>query len=294
MGSSLARIKRRIASIDSTRKITNAMKLVSSVKLLRKRKAMDSTIDYVSSLQEVMSSCMEGMDMSEMRLASPLMLEKTGEKAKGDLYVIITSDLGLCGGYNINIVKFLKTLIKEDDTAMVLGSKGLSKLRDEDISSIDSDNVSILNKFNFSSALNLREKISTLYIQGEYKHVYLVYTKFKNALTFIPSCETILPLEKIDINVSKNDNKNIYPPEFLPNKKDVFALLIPKYLDLLIYERIIESGVCEEGSRRNAMESATDNADELRSNLNIEYNKARQAEITSQITEIVSGRVVEE
>jgi len=169
---------------------------------------------------------------------------------------------------------------------MMIGTKGLSKYDKKDIP-LDDSNISFLDAFSFGNVKKLRGQIQELFEKKEYNAIYLVYTHFKNALTFIPDKLQLLPLSHL--KVGKEDKG--YPPIFYPNRKEVFSLLIPKYLDSILYEKITESMVCEQGSRRNAMENATDNADDLHDRLNIEYNKARQTEITSQITEIISGRL---
>lgn len=285
MGSGLIKIKRRIASIDSTRKITNAMELVSTVKLQRKKKDLQKTVDYTAMLSGIILSCLKGMDESQEDVSS-LIGKSSKPTRKNNLYVVITSSLGLCGGYNLNIMKYLNEFLSKDDEVMMIGTKGLSKYDKKDIP-LDDSNVSFLDAFSFGNVKKLRGQIQELFEKKEYKSIYLVYTHFKNALTFVPDKLQLLPLDHLE--PGKEDKG--FPPIFCPTRKEVFSLLIPKYLDSILYERITESMVCEQGSRRNAMENATDNADDLHDRLNLEYNKARQAEITSQITEIMSGRL---
>ncbi|MCI2068422.1 MAG: ATP synthase F1 subunit gamma [Bacilli bacterium] len=292
MAAGLAKIKRRISSIDSTRKITNAMELVSSVKLMRKRKAMDNTVEYTASLGVIIHDCLNGMKEEERKSASPLLLDETGAKGQGNLYIAVTSSLGLCGGYNINLIKFLEPLVQKDDQVMIIGTKGLSKLSEDKIN-LDIENISLLDEFSYVKARRIRAVMTQTYLKGNFKAIYLVYTKFKNSLTFVPTAEKILPIQGIE-QIGANHKEEAYPPDFVPDRKTVFELLVPKYLDSVLFERFTEAMVCEEGSRRNAMENATDNADDLHKSLNIIYNKARQAEITSQITEIMTGRLVEE
>lgn len=293
MGSELAKIKHRISSIESTRKITNAMKLVSSVKLMRMRKGMSNTMDYVNALEDAIALCMQGMKEDEWRNASPLISKPSEDDEKKVhkpvLYVLVTSNMGLCGGYNINVLKYFETLVHNDDEILVIGEKGAEKLKEEQ-REYNPAYLDLMTHFTFTSAVNLRKDLVSEFTSGKYERIDLVYTHFKNALTFIPSVTTLLPLNNIDVNKNRNVQSD-YPPDFYPNKKEVFQMLLPKYLDIVLYERLSEAGTCEEGARRNAMDNATQNADDLRDSLKTEYNKARQAEITNQITEIMAGRI---
>jgi F-type H+-transporting ATPase subunit gamma len=292
MGAGLVKIKRRISSINSTRKITNAMELVSSVKLIRKKKAMENTLAYTASLGEIIKAASSGSEEGENKdNLSPLFQETESKEAKGNLYIVVTSSLGLCGGYNFNIIKFLSPLLTEQDEVMMIGTKGLSKLEKPGIK-IDEENVSFLDNFSYGKARDLRRVLINAYLGGKYKQIKLVYTKFKNALTFAPTVETILPIKPIEDDSGKK-GPYVYPPDFVPDKKEVYTLLVPKYLDSFLFERLTEAMVCEEGARRNAMENATDNADDLRNQLTVVYNKARQSEITSQINEIMTGRLAD-
>jgi F-type H+-transporting ATPase subunit gamma len=294
MASGLAKIKRRISSIQATRKVTNAMELISSVKLMRKRKAMDNTVKYTAVLSSIISSCSQGLENGGA-IASPLMEENKDPKVQGNLYVALTSSLGLCGGYNLNLIKFLTPLLTKDDELVMMGTRGLSKI-DPDLCPIDESQVNFLDDFDYSKAQKIRKVLQEAYLSGKYKSVILVYTKYKNPLAFIPSQETILPIKDFTDNgkIKNGSGSSAWPPDFLPSKEEVFRLLIPKYLDSLLYERFIESLVSEEGARRNAMEDATDNADDLSSKLTVVYNKARQTEITTQINEIMTGRMADE
>lgn len=290
MGASLIRIKRRIASINSTKKITKAMELVASVKLRQRRNAMNSTLSYLSMMSEIISSCKKGLDLRDEDTSPCLEIHKNASRK---LYIVITSSLGLCGGYNYEVIKFVNSILTPEDEIMIIGTRGLSKLDKPGIK-IDEENVSFLDHFSFPRVRILREEMINLYQQGSYKSIDLVYTKFKNSMTFIPQTIQLLPLSGFSDDEKINLEAEVgYPPIYVPNKQDVFALLIPKYIDTLLYEKCSESMVCEEAARRNAMKNATDNADDLGDKLNLAYNKARQSAITSQITEIMTGRLGE-
>ncbi len=263
------------------------MELVSTVKLQRKKKDLERTEDYTAMLSGIILSCLKGLNQEQDAISS--LIGKPKKTKKETLYVAVTSSLGLCGGYNLNLMKYLNSLLTPNDEVMMIGTKGVSKYDNKD-AVLDERNVSFLDHFSFGNVKKLRESIHGMFLDKEYSKVVLVYTHFKNSLTFVPSSTQILPLNnlKADDELEKG-----YPPDFYPNRGEVFSLLIPKYLDSILYERITEALVSEEGSRRNAMENATDNADDLRDKLNLEYNKARQSEITSQINEIMSGRLEE-
>lgn len=283
MSEDLTKIKRRISSISSTRKITNAMELVSSAKLRVKKRMMENVVEYSKMVEDIIFSCLKQTDITDSKLYS---LTCQNTKTDKDLYVVITSTLGLCGGYNYNVCKYLSTLVKQDDEVIVIGSKGLSKV-DRDVVKVEEEYSSLMDEFDYSKVKMLNRVLQNSYMEGKYRNIYLVYTHFKNSLTFIPTCYKIFPF------VAENNGiVDIgYPPIYCPSQKEVLDLLIPKYINSVVFEKIAESLVSEEGSRRNAMESATDNADELNKQLKLVYNKARQAAITSEINEIMSGRL---
>ncbi len=287
MAEDLVKIKRRIASISSTRKITNAMELVSSAKLRKKKKMMENVKDYTNIIESILLDLLTKLD--EKGKFPLLKLTKINENATNDLYVLVNSDLGLCGGYNYNLLKCLNEHIKEGDTVLFLGSHSINKI-DPLKYVINTTEMKTVSNFDYRQAGHLSTLLEQVYLDGKYKNIFLVYTSYKNALTFVPTCEKILPLEKpTSHNVEKYDNS--FEEKYLPNKEEVFELLVPKYLNTILFEKICEGLVSEEGERRNAMKGASDNADELLKNLSLKYNKARQGQITSEITEIVSGRI---
>ncbi len=282
MSASLTKTKRRIQSVESTKKITKAMNLVATVKLKKWRNSMDNIISYLNMMEGIVLSCVEGADTQDNDI-------EEFKKYKGvdkTLYVVVTSSLGLCGGYNYNLFKFLNTKLKANDKVIILGTKGFTKLSHEDLD-LDEDYVSFLDKMNYPSVDKLRMTILKEYKSGQYKSVKLITTLYKNSLKFIPNDITILPLGDISEGKEKVNVDTI----FEPNEKEVLSLIIPKYINTVLYGRLTEAVVCEQASRRNAMDTATDNAEELTDKLKIEYNKARQAAITQEITEVVSGAI---
>lgn len=274
----LTNTKRRISSVTSTKKITKAMELVASAKLRKWRSSMDNIISYLNTMEEIISTC------ASVELDDPILELKKFKNAKSNLYIVVTSSLGLCGGYNYNLFKFLNGKISKEDKVWVLGTKGLVKLSHEDLS-LEDKYVSFLDKFDYSKVANLKNEIIKEYSTGQYMSLQLITTTYKNSLTFIPKQIQVLPLENLSKNVKYTD------VIFEPNRKEVLSLVVPKYLQTLLYGRLTEAIVCEQAARRNAMDSATDNAEELLDKLHIEYNKARQGAITQEITEVIGGSI---
>lgn len=277
MAQELANTKKRIQSVNSTLKITKAMELVANAKLKRWKNKMENITQYLLEMSDIISTCAGSYDPFNMSIDELKKYKNTSSK----LYIVVTSSLGLCGGYNYNVFKFLNNKIKPEDKVIILGTKGLIKYSHTDLN-LDDDYVSLLDKFDSYASRNLIDKIINEYKTGKYKEVRLIATEYKNSLTFIPNDIRILPFE----NKDNKTNDNII---FDPNKEEVLSLLIPKYLDVLMYGKLTEAIVCEHASRRNAMDTATDNGKELSQKLMLEYNKARQQAITQEITEISSA-----
>ncbi len=275
--SQLHSTKSRIKSIDSTRKITKAMELVASVKLKKWQKTLNNIMNYSATLEDIISSCIG--EVSQNDNLTPFAL-KSYPNAKKKLVVVVTSSLGLCGGYNYNVFKFADTIINEEDKILIIGSKAETKYVQEDV---DKSNEQILERLDFTKVKNLVSLIQDEYAKGIYKSVVLIYTSYKNSLRFDPSVFPLLPICIEQKEISG------YEPIYEPNKKEFLNLLLPKYLETVVYSKLVESIVSEQASRRNAMDNATDNADELVSKLTIQYNKARQASITNELIDVVAG-----
>lgn len=287
MAEQLLKIKKRIDSVNSTKKITSAMELVASSKLMKKKKQLDNIFNYAKMVENIIYSCVDEVD-ENIGFAS--LLKKNDSKK--NLYVVITSSLGLCGGYNNNVIKYVIANLKDDDEIMLIGQKSLFKMQELKYK-LHLENIDIFNDFNYNKVKLLASKLERLYIEQQYGHIYLIYTHFKNALSFVPQTYLLFPFkpEKEDEN---DNNQLVYPPIYCPSKKVVFELLVPRYVETMMFTKISEAFVSEEASRRNAMDLASDNADELNKQLSLVYNKARQASITNEINEIMSGRLHQE
>ena len=276
MAQEVTRIKKRIKSVSASYKITSAMKLVSTVKLKKWKKRMLANKDYSERIDQIASLVFSNIEKSK----SPYF--KSSSDAKKNLYIVLSSSLGLCGAYNSNIFRLADAKIKKEDDAIILGNKAISHYQDNEFNKIETfkDYSNINDEAIISSIVDyIKEK----FIKGVYKEIHLIYTSYKNSLVFHPVDYQLLPLKKVANSGTK------YPPIMEPNQDALIEALVPIYLKSSVYSKFMESEVCEQAARSNAMENATKNAEELLNNLNIEFNKARQASITQEITEIVSA-----
>ena len=275
MAQEVTRIKKRIKSVSGSYKITSAMKLVSTVKLKKWKNKMLANKEYALRIDEIARTIFSSVEESK----NPFFEKKNADK---NLYIVLSSSLGLCGAYNTNIFRLADAKITEKDDAIILGNKAISHYQNGVFNKIESfkdySNVSDIAMIN-----SIIEYIKKEYLKGTYQEVHLIYTSYKNSLVFRPVDYQILPLQM------EAEKKEGYPPIMEPNQEALIDVLIPLYLKNSVYAKFLESEVCEQASRSNAMENATKNAEELLESLQIEFNKARQAAITQEITEIVGA-----
>lgn len=275
MGMSLQQSKSRIKSIQATSKITKAMELVSTSKLKKAKEIHFKVTPFQNELMSLMGSVYCNLEDKKY----PYLLKN--EQASKNLYVLITSSLGLCGGYNSNLFHFVVSNIHKEDELIIFGSKGYHYFKNK--------NYKIVQYYEELPQFNIKEKLSSIvaqfvkekFDQKEYQTIQLIYTKFINSLTFEPQVIQLLPL--IPFKDTQKFTKQLL---IEPNVSSVLDQLIPFYLTTTIKTYLFESMLSEQASRRTAMENATDNAFELESKLMLEYNKARQAMITQEISEI--------
>ena len=276
MAQEVTRIKKRIKSVTGSYKITSAMKLVSTVKLKKWKNKMLATKEYALRIDEIAKSVFSYIEESN----NPYF--QVNNKADKNLYIVLSSSLGLCGAYNNNIFRLADSNIKENDDAIILGNKAIVHYKDGKFNKIENfkEYSSIKDEYIIKNIVNY---LSNEYLKGTYKEIHLIYTAYKNSLVFHPCDYLILPMKK-------EDTKQVgYPPIMEPNQDAVINALVPIYLKNSVYAKFLESEVCEQAARSNAMENATKNAEELLENLKIEFNKARQGAITQEITEIVGA-----
>lgn len=277
MSLALTKIKSRIRSIDGAYKVTKAMKLVSTVKLQKWKGKMNESSLYTSKLKEISDDvlkCDENID-------SPYV--KINDEVNKDLYIVITSSLGLCGSYNANIFHFFDKIYKNDDEFIILGNKGLVHY-EQILPNLNTDFKDYSSLKDEKIIKNLLRYILSSYENKKIRSVHIIYTHYKNSITFEVKDFRLLPLK------TEKNNSNIgYDPIFEPSKKELVEKIIPLVIENQLFSKLLESEVSEQGSRCNAMDNATNNAEELLSELQIEFNKARQSAITQEIVEIVAA-----
>ena len=279
---SMRDIKRRKGSISSTQQITKAMKLVSTVKLQRAKGKAETTKPYFDCMYDTVATMLSKSD----NIDHPYL--KAGESGKTAV-IVITSNRGLAGGYNNNVVKLVtgeKAFEKEDLEIYALGKKG----RDSFVSkgyTVADDLSEVMNGPLYSDAKELSEKLLERFGKGEINEIYLAYTVFKNTVTHVPTMLKLLPVE-IDKEEKEADGMNV-PMNYAPNEEEALGMIIPKYITSLIYGAMMEAVASENGARMQAMDSATSNAEEMIQKLSLDYNRARQGSITQELTEIIAG-----
>jgi F-type H+-transporting ATPase subunit gamma len=286
MSGQLKEVRLRIKSVATTQQITKAMKMVSAAKLRRAQDAITQMRPYAEKLQEMLGNIIGSVDGN---LGGGLNVERPIEKV---LIIVVTSDRGLCGAFNSNSIKLAKSVIRENYktqfekgnvTILPLGKKGWENFTRNGFKTID-DFWTIFSDLNFDNVKNAAEYVRNTFINKEYDRVDLIYSKFKNAATQEFVCEQHLPIPKSK-NVKESNNDFI----FEPSKEVLIQELMPKILNTQIYKGVLDSNASEHGARMTAMDKATENAEEMLRSLRISYNRARQAAITTELTEIVSG-----
>jgi F-type H+-transporting ATPase subunit gamma len=282
MSLGLTKTKRRIHSVQSTQKITKAMELVASVKLKRFRREFETGDAYTVALARIIGHLFAYDSSSKTHYS------KENEDVEGSLYIVITSNLGLCAGYNNEIFKYVDAHVDpEKDMIFPIGEKGKAhftadpryKIVESEFSELD---LSMDPRLIGEACQNIKD----IFNHRVVKKVVLVYTRYVNSLSFVPDMAQLLP---VSIEPVPYSDEEYAPPIFEPSAREQIHLLLPQYLASILISKLNESQLSEQASRRRAMENANDNADELLSKLTIEYNKARQASITQEIVEVVSG-----
>ncbi len=290
MAGQLKEVRNRIKSVQSTQQITKAMKMVSAAKLRRAQDHIMQMRPYAQKLQEVLSNIVSNVDSSEINLK--LATERPVERV---LLIVITSDRGLAGAYNSNIIKAAKAVIadkypaqfaKGNITIWNIGKKGFESLSKQGYKT-NADYKDTFLSLSFENVQKISAAAMQAFEEGQYDAVEIVYSEFQNAALQIFRTEPFLPIPKI---VKKEDSKG-KKADFIfePNKEQLIAELMPKILNTQLYKAVLDAHASEHGARMTAMDKASDNANELLRNLKISYNRARQAAITTELTEIVSG-----
>ena len=285
---SLDDLKKRITSVKSTQKITKAMKMVAAAKLKRAQESAEKGRPYSEKMNNVILNLSNGISDKE---TAPKLLSGTG-KDKIHLCVVMTSDRGLCGGFNSNIIKKAKTyfveILKEGKELKIItvGSKGNDQLKRQYGNKII-ENISFKNSknANYFDAEKVGRVIIEKFEKEEFDICTIFYNQFKNVITQIPQAQKIIPL-----NTESADEKELENSyEFEPDEDEILNNLLPKNISTQIYKAMLENSASEQGSRMSAMDNATRNAGEMVDKLTIQYNRSRQAAITKELIEIISG-----
>ena len=280
--SNMSDIKRRIRSVTSTEHITNAMKLVSAAKLRRAKTTLDKVNENFEYLTATINDILS--DTSDV----PQDFLEGSREIVNTCYIVITSDRGLCGSYNSNVIKEAEKEIGPDKThahIIAIGSKGEEYFTKRGVE-IHSDYLAPPEDISFAEVRDMCYDFVNMYTSGQVDKVVMIYTYFKNNMEQEVVSEQILPFYSRTIEGAVAVPREV---EYEPSVEAVFNYLIPKYFEVVVYNAIVQAATSEHASRRMAMESATDSANDMLSQLSLYYNRARQASITNEIIEVVSG-----
>jgi F-type H+-transporting ATPase subunit gamma len=284
---SLKEVRNRITSVNSTMQITKAMKMVAAAKLRRAQDRIIQMRPYAKKLNELIAQVSQG---TEVGASSPYTQVR---EVKNVLILMVTSDRGLCGAFNTNVIKAAVAFINENYPSQLekgnvsvlsLGKKGSEAFTRRGLK-VDNEFTDIFQRLSFDTAKEAAEKVMTAFAEGTYDEVVLVYNEFKNVATQIIRTEKILPLVSEETEEKSSNTDYI----FEPSEEEIILELIPKAIKLSVFKAVLDSNASEHGARMTAMDKATENGGELLKALKIEYNRSRQAAITKEILEIVGG-----
>tara|TARA_B100000427_G_scaffold283592_1_gene255974 strand:- start:893 stop:1774 length:882 start_codon:yes stop_codon:yes gene_type:complete len=287
---SLDDLKKRIKSVKSTQKITKAMKMVAAAKLRKAQENAEKGRPYSQKMQNIILNLTKSINDPQN---APKLLVGTG-KDKIYLCVVLTADRGLCGGFNSNICKLAKTNFKKilsegkELKIITVGTKGLDQIRRE-YGKYVIKKFSFKNKkqITFTEAETIGNEIINLFKQDQFDKCILFFNNFKNVITQIPQAQQIIPAENNSSKKEEEENPIFY--EFEPDEDEILEDLLPKNISTQVFKAFLENAASEQGSRMTAMDNATRNAGELVDKLTINYNRSRQASITKELIEIISG-----
>lgn len=283
---SMRDIKRRRTSIQSTQQITKAMKLVSTAKLQKARSRAEDSKAYFNCMYQTMTSLLAKAG----NLDHPYVKSNGCEKKA---IVVVTSNRGLAGGYNSNIVRLItgSDFKKEDVRIYAVGGKGLELLKHRGYEVV-ADYSEIIEEPVYDDAKVVATRLLDDFAKGEIGEIYLAYTFFKNTVSHIPTLMKVLPVEAQEAEEGEEEANavdKVTPMNFEPEEEEAVRLLVPKYISSILYGAFIEAVASENGARMQAMDSATSNAEEMINDLELKYNRARQGAITQELTEIIAG-----
>ncbi len=281
MSLGLTKTKHRIVSIENTEKTTKAMELIAMVKLKRFLDDYEKEKLY----GEEFLSLMGVIFAHDKKTASHY--AKVNQNADKSLYIVITSNLGLCGAYNAQLFKYVDSVVSPLDVIAPIGNKGIHHFERSDVfKNVNKDYCYVNLSTDMETIHNLCIKLKDEFNAGKYRSINIIYTRYVNSLKSVPTSFQLLPVQ---VPYEAWSGESYCPPIFDEDPRTMIHKLLPSYLSAMMFGRLIESQLSEQAMRRTAMDNANDNADELLAKLRIEYNKARQNAITQEITEVVGG-----
>ena len=277
-GVSTKEIKNRIRSMESTKQITKAMEMVAASKLRRAQAQVASSRPYF----EILRDTVDDIVVHNLELASPYLKARTGNKV---MYIVIAGDRGLAGGYNSNILKMVYAQIKDKEaTVLPIGKKALDFFKSKKVSVLTEDYAEAAG-VTIGDCFSISKQLSQAFKNGEFDEIHVAYTNFVSVLSQTPDSMRLLPLVREEGKKPASRTVTMYEP----NCEEVFEAVVPEYLGGILYGALCESRASEQAARRTAMDSATSNAEDMIADLSLKFNRARQAAITQEITEIVAG-----
>lgn len=279
-GVSTKEIKNRIRSMESTKQITKAMEMVAASKLRRAQAQVSNSRPYF----QILYSTIQDITNGNRDFSSPFLKER---EVKKTLYVVIAGDRGLAGGYNSNILKLVQTEIQGKDAVVLpIGKKALDFFRSKGTPLL-TESYAEAAAVSIGDCFSIAKQLSRAFLAGEFDEVYVAYTNFVSVLSQVPDSMKLLPLAKPEAAAPSEQRSCV--PVYEGTPEEVFAAIVPEYLGGILHGALCESRAAEQAARRAAMDSATQNADEMIADLSLKFNRARQAAITQEITEIVAG-----
>lgn len=285
---SLKDIRKRIASVKNTQKITSAMKMVAAAKLRRAQDAAEAARPYATKMNQVIGGLATRTDPT----VHPLL--EAREVEDNALVIVISSDRGLCGGYNANIFraaeKFVRAQVASglEMRAATVGRKSRQYFRTHS-AEVARDFEAVIGNVNYANAKVIGSYATDAFVSGEFDRVYLVYNRFISAIQYETMVETLLPLTVEDLDTSPEAAEGVSEYIFEPNEADLLAKMLPAHIEIKVLHALLEAEAAEHSARMTAMDNATTNASEMIDSLTLTYNRARQAYITKELVEIVSG-----
>ena len=278
-GVSTKEIKTRIRSMESTKQITKAMEMVAASKLRRAQAQVLSSRPYF----EILSSTIQNIVNANRDFSSPFLKARPVNKV---MVIVIAGDRGLAGGYNSNILKLVQSEIQGKEAVVLpIGKKAVDYFRSRKVPML-TETYAEAADVTIGDCFSVAKQLSKAFLEGEFDEIHVAYTNFVSVLTQTPATKRLLPLTRQDLGEGSGSKCDTV---YEPNSEEVFASIVPEYLGGILYGALCESRAAEQAARRSAMDSATQNAEEMIADLSLKFNRARQAAITQEITEIVAG-----